>query len=41
MEEKKRMTLVAWKKVYHPFSQGGLGIQNLKKMNMALMGKLA
>jgi len=41
VEEKKRMVLVAWKKVCLPPLKGGLSIQNLKKMNVALMCKVA
>ncbi|KAL4188197.1 hypothetical protein AMTRI_Chr09g42900 [Amborella trichopoda] len=37
--EKKKYHLVAWDKVCHTKNQGGLGIEVLRKHNLALLGK--
>lgn len=41
VEDMKRMALVAQKKLCHPLQYDGLGIRNLKNMNLSLMSKLA
>lgn len=37
--DKKIFHLVKWEVVYNPIALGGLGIQSIKKMKKALLGK--
>lgn len=41
MEEKKRLALVSWDKVYYPKINGGLVIRKISHFNKALMAKTA
>ncbi|GLJ36675.1 hypothetical protein SUGI_0737890 [Cryptomeria japonica] len=41
MEEKKRLSLVGWKKVYLPKAMGGLGTRKISRFNKDLMNKIA
>lgn len=40
VEERKRLALVNWDTVYHPKSQGGLGIRKITNLNKALITKV-